>query len=66
MLKGLSNKFPQITVVERKISDKGPSFGEQFHTDSSYTKRFVCPSFNSNFALHNNYSVKTQFVETNN
>ena len=39
MLKGLSNKFPQITVVERKISDKGPSFGEQFHTDSSYTKK---------------------------
>tara|TARA_B100000579_G_scaffold379292_1_gene346542 strand:- start:1672 stop:2490 length:819 start_codon:yes stop_codon:yes gene_type:complete len=39
MLKGLSLKFPQITVVERKISDKGPSFGEQFHTDSSYTKK---------------------------
>ena len=39
MLKGLSYKFPEITVVERKISDKGPSFGEQFHTDSSYTKK---------------------------
>ena len=39
MLKGLSNKFSQITVVERKMSDKGPSFGEQFHTDSSYTKK---------------------------
>ena len=39
MLKGLSSKYPEITVVERKISDKGPSFGEQFHTDSSYTKK---------------------------
>ena len=39
MLKGLSAKYPEITVVERKISDKGPSFGEQFHTDSSYTKK---------------------------
>ena len=38
-LKGLSNKYPKITVVERKKSDQGPSFGEQFHTDSSYTKR---------------------------
>ncbi len=37
-LKGLNKKFPHITVVERKKSDKGPSFGEQFHTDSSYTK----------------------------
>ena len=33
-LKGLSKKFPQITVVQRKSTDKGPSFGEQFHTDS--------------------------------
>ncbi len=39
MLRGLSSKFPEITVVERKVSDKGPSFGEQFHTDSSYTKK---------------------------
>jgi len=39
MLKGLSKKYPQITVVERKVTDKGPSFGEQFHTDSSYTKK---------------------------
>ena len=39
MLKGLSSKYPEITVVERKTSDKGPSFGEQFHTDSSYTKK---------------------------
>ncbi len=39
MLKGLSTEFPQITVVERKASDKGPSFGEGFHTDSSYMQR---------------------------
>ena len=39
MLKGLSNEFPEITVVERKETDKGPSFGEQFHTDSSYTQQ---------------------------
>mgnify|MGYP005992984257 CR=1 FL=1 len=38
-LKGLSKKYPQITVVERKSTDKGPNFGEQFHTDSSYTKK---------------------------
>ena len=38
-LKGLSFKYPKITVVERKASDKGPSFGEQFHTDSIYTKK---------------------------
>ena len=38
MLKGLNSKFPEITVVERKDIDKGPSFGEQFHTDSSYTR----------------------------
>tara|TARA_B100002051_G_C16615955_1_gene575644 strand:- start:201 stop:995 length:795 start_codon:yes stop_codon:yes gene_type:complete len=38
-LKGLNKKYPQITVVQRKITDKGPSFGEQFHTDSSYTKK---------------------------
>ena len=38
-LKGLNKKFPQITVVQRKSTDKGPSFGEQFHTDSIYTKR---------------------------
>ncbi len=39
MLKGLSKEFSKITVIERKASDKGPSFGEQFHTDSSYTKK---------------------------
>ena len=38
-LKGLSKKYPQITVVQRKASDKGPSFGDQFHTDSIYTKK---------------------------
>ena len=38
-LKGLNKKYPQITVVQRKKSDKGPSFGEQFHTDSIYTKK---------------------------
>ena len=38
-LKGLSKKFKQITVVQRKATDKGPSFGEQFHTDSIYTKK---------------------------
>ncbi len=38
-LKGLNKKFPQITVVRRKSTDKGPSFGEQFHTDSIYTKK---------------------------
>jgi len=38
MLKGLSKEFPEFTVVERKSSDVGPSFGEQFHTDSSYTE----------------------------
>ena len=38
-LKGLNKKYPQITVVQRKSTDKGPSFGEQFHTDSSYTKK---------------------------
>ena len=38
-LKGLNSKYPKITVVERKASDRGPSFGEQFHTDSIYTKK---------------------------
>ncbi len=38
-LKGLSSKYAKITVVERKATDKGPSFGEQFHTDSIYTKK---------------------------
>ena len=38
-LKGLNKKYSKITVVQRKASDKGPSFGEQFHTDSIYTKK---------------------------
>ena len=38
-LKGLNSKYPQITVVQRRKTDKGPSFGEQFHTDSIYTKK---------------------------
>jgi len=38
-LKGLSKKFPEITVVQRKKKDKGPSFGEQFPTGLSYTKK---------------------------
>ena len=38
-LKGLNKKYSQITVVQRKITDRGPSFGEQFHTDSIYTKK---------------------------
>ena len=38
-LKGLNSKYSKITVVERKATDKGPSFGEQFHTDSIYTKK---------------------------
>jgi|TARA_R110000824_G_C14779539_1_gene631811 phage-related protein len=29
-------------------------------------KRFICPTFSSNFAFHDNYSIKTSFVETNN
>ena len=38
-LKGLNKKYSKITVVQRKACDKGPSFGEQFHTDSIYTKK---------------------------
>ena len=38
-LRGLSKKYPKITVVQRKATDQGPSFGEQFHTDSIYTKK---------------------------
>ena len=38
-LKGLNSRYSKITVVERKATDKGPSFGEQFHTDSIYTKK---------------------------
>ena len=49
-LKGLSKQYPQITVVQRKRTDKGPSFGEQFHTDSIYTKNLqdlLCCYLNS-------------------
>ena len=38
-LKGLSKKYPQITVVQRKRTDKGPNFSEQVHTDSIYTRK---------------------------
>ena len=31
----------------------------------NFKKRFICPNFNSNFAFHNNYTLKTSFVETN-
>ena len=36
------------------------------YADGGYKKRFVCPNFNSNFTFHDNYSIKTSFVETNN
>jgi phage-related protein len=36
------------------------------YADSFYNKRFVCPTFNSNFTFHNNYTMKGTFVETNN
>jgi len=36
------------------------------YADGTYKKRFVCPNFNSNFTFHDNYSIKTTFVETNN
>ena len=38
-LKGLNSRYSKITVVERKATDKGPSFGEQFPTASLYTKK---------------------------
>mgnify|MGYP001181447137 CR=1 len=44
MLKDLEN-FKGITVVERKEGDKGKSYGEGWHTDSSYlnkTPRYTC------------------------
>ena len=44
MLKDLEG-FKGITVVERKETDKGKSYGEGFHTDSSYLKktpRYTC------------------------
>lgn len=36
------------------------------YADGIHKKRFVCPNFNSNFTFHDNYSIKTSFVETNN
>ena len=44
MLKDLEG-YKGITVVERKETDKGKSYGEGFHTDSSYLKktpRYTC------------------------
>ena len=44
MLKDLEN-YKGITVVERKENDKGKSYGEGWHTDSSYldkTPRYTC------------------------
>ena len=38
MLKDLEN-YKGITVVERKEGDKGKSYGEGWHTDSSYLKK---------------------------
>ena len=44
MLKDLKN-YKGITVVERKENDKGKSYGEGWHTDSSYlnkTPKYTC------------------------
>ena len=44
MLKDLEN-YKGITVVERKEEDKGKSYGEGWHTDSSYldkTPKYTC------------------------
>ena len=44
MLKDLEN-HKGITVVERKENDKGKSYGEGWHTDSSYlnkTPKYTC------------------------
>tara|TARA_B100000029_G_scaffold8311_1_gene8885 strand:- start:299 stop:1096 length:798 start_codon:yes stop_codon:yes gene_type:complete len=44
MLKDLDG-YKGITVVERKVEDKGKSYGEGWHTDSSYlskTPRYTC------------------------
>jgi len=44
MLKDLEN-YKGITVVERKEDDKGKSYGEGWHTDSSYldkTPKYTC------------------------
>ena len=36
------------------------------YADEALKKRFVSPNFSSNFSFHDNYSIKTSFVETNN
>ena len=36
------------------------------YADGTHKKRFICPTFSSNFVFHDNYSIKTSFVETNN
>lgn len=36
------------------------------YADSNYNKKFYCSNFNSNFAFHDNYTMKATFVETNN
>ena len=44
MLRDLEN-YKGITVVERKENDKGKSYGEGWHTDSSYlekTPKYTC------------------------
>ena len=35
------------------------------YADATYKKRFICPTFNSNFTFHNNYTIKANFIETN-
>mgnify|MGYP003673705193 CR=1 FL=1 len=34
--------------------------------NSGYTKRFYCSNFSNNFSFHDNYTIKTTFIETNN
>ena len=39
---------------------------EMYRDSGGYTKRFFCPSFNTNFAFHDNFTIRATFVETNN
>jgi phage-related protein len=39
---------------------------EIYQDSANYVKRFYCPSFNTSFAFHDNYTIKATFVETNN
>tara|TARA_R110002020_G_scaffold85730_1_gene211380 strand:- start:10284 stop:10865 length:582 start_codon:yes stop_codon:yes gene_type:complete len=39
---------------------------EIYQDTANYVKRFYCPSFNTSFAFHDNYTIKATFVETNN